>query len=451
MWQNGKYNNIRCQEINSGENPGYICEKQVNCSTISKNSKNGDIFIERKTRPRSTPQPLVTTTTSTSSLITQSANTQNKQLSEGSSRRPQSPESTPFKESTTKVEKPNTPPANTTFSTLQNRHTFKSPTQGTTFKNTVGESSPQNGSTRGLNLVLIVIVLLAIFLLAIAVVFGISFFRRHQGHKNQDHLRDRVTCTYEVPPSSELQSIDPVLGQQIQSSAEVTVHLTLSQTESRPITHDPASDCKKECEHDHLDETNRKSWSMSEGCSDIQEKARENTVLVSDEKGIQQPLALCDKKEEGKDYVYAVVHKERKSGVSSEASTLKKSSDRPQEGTGLPVNRRSCVDCNDHSSHSTDLGLDKNTEAAESETLQAGGNSEYLYAAVEKTKKKKPPQKPPPYRGLVYADLIHSRESSAKLVKEQSQTVYAQIDHAKTASVMTSQHNLEGKKKGEHH
>ena len=60
-------------------------------------------------------------------------------------------------------------------------------------------------------------------------------------------------------------------------------------------------------------------------------------------------------------------------------------------------------------------------------------------------------QKPPPYRGLVYADLIHSRESSAKLVKEQSQTVYAQIDHAKTASVMISQHNLEGKKKGELH
>ena len=56
---------------------------------------------------------------------------------------------------------------------------------GTTFENTVRESSPQNGSTRGLNLMLIVIVLLAIFILAIAVVFGISFFRRHQCHKNQ--------------------------------------------------------------------------------------------------------------------------------------------------------------------------------------------------------------------------------------------------------------------------
>ena len=195
-----------------------------------------------------------------------------------------------------------------------------------------------------------------------------------------------------MPPSSELQSIDPVLGQQIRSSAEVTVHLTLSQTESGPTTYDTASDCKKECEHDHLDETNRKSWLMSEGCLDIQERAPENTVSVSGEKGIQQPPALCDKNEEGKDYVYAVVHKERKGGASSGASTLKKSSDRPQEGTGLLVNRRSCVDGDDRSSHPTDLGLDKNTEAAESETPQAGGNSEYLYAAVDKTKKKKPPQ-----------------------------------------------------------
>ena len=55
----------------------------LDCSTISKNSKNGDIFIERTTRPRSTPQPLVTKTTSTSSLRTPSANTQNKLLSEG--------------------------------------------------------------------------------------------------------------------------------------------------------------------------------------------------------------------------------------------------------------------------------------------------------------------------------------------------------------------------------
>ena len=56
---------------------------------------------------------------------------------------------------------------------------------GTTFENTVSESYPRNVSTGKLNLVLIVIVLVAIFTLAIAVVFGILFFRRHQSHKNQ--------------------------------------------------------------------------------------------------------------------------------------------------------------------------------------------------------------------------------------------------------------------------
>ena len=208
-----------------------------------------------------------------------------------------------------------------------------------------------------------------------------------------DHLHDRVTCTYEVPPSSELQSIDPVLGQQIQSSAEVTVHLSLSHTDSGPAIYETASDCKKECEHDHIDETNRKSRSVTEGCSDIQEKAQENTVLVSGEKGIEQAPALCDKKEEEKDHVYAVVHKERKGGANSGASTLKKSLDRPQEGTsGLTVNQGSCVDCIGRSSHPTYSGLDNNTEAAESETPQTGGNSGYLYAAVDKAKKKKPPQ-----------------------------------------------------------
>ena len=101
---------------------------------------------------------------------------------------------------------------------------------------------------------------------------------------------------------------------------------------------------------------------------------------------------MCDKKEEEKDYVYAVVHKERKGGASSGASTLKNLSDRPQEGTsGLPSNRGSCIDCNGLPSHPTDSGLDNSTEAAESKTLEVGGNSEYLYAAVEKTTKK-PPQ-----------------------------------------------------------
>ena len=54
----------------------------LDCSTISNNSESEYIFIERTTRPRSTPQPLTTKTTSTL-LRTQSTNTQNKLLSVG--------------------------------------------------------------------------------------------------------------------------------------------------------------------------------------------------------------------------------------------------------------------------------------------------------------------------------------------------------------------------------
>ena len=209
-----------------------------------------------------------------------------------------------------------------------------------------------------------------------------------------DHLHDRVTCTHEVPPSSELQSINPVHVKQIQSSAALTVHLALSPTESGMATYESVSDCKNECEYDDIAETYRKSRPASEGYSDIHERAQENTLVVSGEKGKQQPTALCNKKEENKDHLYAVVYKERKGRASSEASVLKKSSYHPQEEiSGLPVNRRSCVDCIGCSSHPTESGLDNNTNAAESETPQAGGSIEYLYAAIDEIKKeKKQPQ-----------------------------------------------------------
>ena len=53
----------------------------LDCPTISNNSENDDIFFERTTRPRSTPQPLVTTTKS--SHRTQTTNTRSKLTSEG--------------------------------------------------------------------------------------------------------------------------------------------------------------------------------------------------------------------------------------------------------------------------------------------------------------------------------------------------------------------------------
>lgn len=57
---------------------------------------------------------------------------------------------------------------------------------------------------------------------------------------------------------------------------------------------------------------------------------------------------------------------------------------------------------------------------------------------------------PSPYRGLVYADPAQTWENSTKLVQEQSQTVYAKIDHVKTASVKISPQNLKETKEGEH-
>ena len=205
-------------------------------------------------------------------------------------------------------------------------------------------------------------------------------------------------CTYERPSSSEQTSLDPVLVQQAQSSAELTVHLTFSRTESGLTTYETVSDCKKERGYDNV-EANRKSSTVSEGRSGIQERARENTVLVSGEKGIQQPSTLCDEKEENNDHVYAVVHKERKGRASFEVSAREKTPGRPYEETSdLLVKRASCVDLKcqppsltqeNRSSHQTESGLENNTEAAGNETPQAGGNIEYLYAVVDKTKKKK--------------------------------------------------------------
>ena len=54
----------------------------LDCSTVFNNSENDNIFIERATRPRSTPQPLATKAMSTS-LRTQLTINRNKLLSEG--------------------------------------------------------------------------------------------------------------------------------------------------------------------------------------------------------------------------------------------------------------------------------------------------------------------------------------------------------------------------------
>ncbi|XP_022777793.1 uncharacterized protein LOC111319250 [Stylophora pistillata] len=377
----GLYNDISCTK--EMKITGYICEGTNGC------------YVNRPNRKR----------TVTSTITSARGSTTGSQVLETSGIK-EMPKTTLITHTF--------PYSKETSPTAQNRSTFYVSTKGVTSSwitswNTNNESPlGKDVDVTKPNVVVIVIVLLAIFILGLIAVFGLLFFRRHR--KQDIKYKDRVTCSKEMPSTSERQSIDdPVLVHQTQSSAELTVHLTLSRTESELATYETASDCQKECQVDNIDKA--KSMSVGGGHSDFQEQARDNTALVSGERGIKQPPILCSEKEESKDHVYAVVHKDRKGTAS----------------------------------------LGERDTATESETLQTGGNTEYLYTAVDKTvKKKKPPQMPPPYRGLVYADLVLSRENSAKFVKEQTQTVYAQIDHVKTANVKILEQNLEETKEGEH-
>ena len=80
-------------------------------------------------------------------------------------------------------------------------------------------------------------------------------------------------CTYERPSSSEQTSLDPVHVQQTHSSAELTVHLTFSRTESGLTTYETVSDCKKERGYDNVG-TNRKSSSVRRGAFRYSGKSR---------------------------------------------------------------------------------------------------------------------------------------------------------------------------------
>ena len=100
--------------------------------------------------------------------------------------------------------------------------------------------------------------------------------------------------------------------------------------------------------------------------------------MVSDKRGIEQPSSSCDEKEGKKDYVY----KKGKGRASSKAGALKNLPNHPRKGTSwLPGDRTSFI------------GLEVNTRTAMNETPKTGKNTDYLYAVVDKTKKKrKPPQ-----------------------------------------------------------
>ena len=218
----------------------------------------------------------------------------------------------------------------------------------------------------------------------------------------------RVLCTYEIPSTSDEQSIDHV--HQTQSCAEHTVHI--SRMDAGPTTYETVSDHKKECEYATIDKSNRKSRSNGEGYSAHQDRKGTETESDGGRGALDQsPTSVDDgdnDKEKEKEHVYAVVHKDKK-GRASGASSENRAQCSQQEGTsGLPVdrsspvgpgsllssgNRFSSMEPVNRSSLATETGLDINAAAAEEKTPGAGENTEYLYAVVDKAnKKKKPPQ-----------------------------------------------------------
>ncbi|PFX11498.1 hypothetical protein AWC38_SpisGene24744, partial [Stylophora pistillata] len=147
---------------------------------------------------------------------------------------------------------------------------------------------------------------------------------------------------------------------------------------SEMATYETVSGCQKECEYDNIDETLRKSRSLSEGCSDIQDRERRNALVLSGKKEIEQPSSFCDEKEGNNDYLYAVVHKQRKGRASSdEASARKKLPNHPREGTSRSPGSRA-----------SSIGLEVNRRTAMNETPKTYKDTDYFYAVVDKTKKK---------------------------------------------------------------
>jgi len=144
-------------------------------------------------------------------------------------------------------------------------------------------------------------------------------------------------------------------------------------------------------------------------------------------------------KQEKKDYVYAVVHKQNKSRDSVASFHARTPCSKHMEPAIRP---NSAVESTNISSSAPDPANHSGAGCSSVEPLNhlqdavsGDEKKEYLYAVVDKANtKKRPPQKPSPYRGLVYADLAHSTTSNTGPVKREFPTVYADIDYVKTGA-----------------
>ena len=147
-----------------------------------------------------------------------------------------------------------------------------------------------------------------------------------------DHeVRGRVRCTYKNSSNPGQQSDEH--AQQLDNSAEVTVHVTLSRAEKVMETYETVNDRKGECTYANVKKTNRKSRSDKRepfnhigGTEKQTGPDDEYCLTVDNSPKLDDPRELgtingvvCiknEKQEENNSQVYAVVHKDCRRKVS---------------------------------------------------------------------------------------------------------------------------------------
>ena len=219
-------------------------------------------------------------------------------------------------------------------------------------------------------------------------------------------VQSRVRCTYKKPSSPGQQSVEH--RRHLESSAaEVTVHVTLSRSKAGRGTYETIGD-QEGPTYANVTQINRKSKTHREEslthedgtAQQTQSKDVHCTPLES------SPLDASDKREgdvktaekqENKDHVYAIVHKDNTGRAERAASVHART---PSSKRLEPASRaRSAAEPVDSSSsadpanHSDERPYSVELVNHSQEALVGDEKKDYLYAVVDKAnKKKRPPQ-----------------------------------------------------------
>ena len=217
-------------------------------------------------------------------------------------------------------------------------------------------------------------------------------------------VQSRVRCTYKKPSSPGRQSVEH--GRHLDSSAaEVTVHVTLSRTKAGLDTYETVevqegptyanvkqtkSQTQREEPLTHEDGTAKQTQSEDGYCMPLESSPLDATNKLQAH-GVENA-----EKQENKDHVYAVVHKDTKGRDSAESVHARTSCSKRLEPAICPysdiepVNRSSSADpANQSDAKPSSMEPANHSQGA----LLGDEKKDYLYAVVDKAnKKKRPPQ-----------------------------------------------------------